>query len=181
MPVFPVPLLAGIAPRISDSYGYSPVRGRLHAGTDLMYRRPETGKEKLPIFSKNYYMPDGVPALAWDAGTVVKAGQIGTGGRVEIDHGGGLSTKYYHLTNLRVKAGDQVKAGQPVGTIGHNVAGYRLNHLHFEALKNGTAFDPAPLLAKSLKVPPPASESGFLAKLGISVVLGILISKYVFK
>jgi murein DD-endopeptidase MepM/ murein hydrolase activator NlpD len=180
MPVFPVPLLAGVAPRISDSYGYSPVRGRLHAGSDLMYRRPETGKESLPVFAKNYFMPDGVPALAFDDGIVTRAGQIGTGGRVEIDHGGGFSTKYYHLTDIRVKPGERIKAGQPVGIIGHNPTGYRLNHLHFETLKNGVPFDPAGPLKKAIVVPPPSTTS-FVAKLAASVVLGLLISKYVFR
>jgi murein DD-endopeptidase MepM/ murein hydrolase activator NlpD len=157
MPVFPVPLLKGVAPRISDSYGYSEVRGRLHAGSDIMYRRPEPGVEKLPVFAKHYHMPDGIPALAYDAGVVTRSGQIGTGGRVEIDHGGGIVTKYYHLVGLKVSAGDRVKAGQPVGIISHNPASYKLNHLHFEVLKNGKTVDPAAFLKASTMVKAPSS------------------------
>lgn len=181
MSVFPVPLLAGVAPRISDSYGFSPVRGRVHPGIDIMYPRPAKGAVSLPTQSPHYTMPDGVPALAWEAGTVTKASTIGTGGRVQIDHGNGLSTKYYHLKDLRVKVGDRVNAGHPIGTIWHNVAGYRLNHLHFEMLKNGEHIDPAAFLKLATVIPAPSTASSFVVKLGVSVILGVLISKYVFK
>jgi murein DD-endopeptidase MepM/ murein hydrolase activator NlpD len=180
MAVFPVPILKGVIPKISDSYGYSENRGRVHPGADIMYRRESKGTAQLPVFSPFYYMPTGVPALAYDAGRVTRAGMIGTGGRVEIDHGGGLKTKYYHLRSPKVRAGQTVKAGQPVGDIYHNVSGYRLNHLHFEMIKNGSKIDPAPYLANAQKVEAP-STAAFLGKVGIAAVAGVLISKYVFK
>lgn len=172
MPIYPVPLLAGVAPRISDSYGYSAVRNRMHAGSDIMYRRPQSGVSDLPVYAPNYYMPDGIPALAWDAGTVTRSGVIGTGGRVEIDHGDGLVTKYYHLLKLRVKPGQRVKAGQVLGDISHNPTGYKLNHLHFEAFKNGKVFDPGPMLKQGLVVPPPRPG------LAIGLAVGVAVAAY---
>jgi murein DD-endopeptidase MepM/ murein hydrolase activator NlpD len=176
--VFPVPLLDGQPPKVSDHYGYSSTRGRLHAGADLMYRRPKTGTPKLPTHSANYFMPDGVPALAFDSGTVSRAGTIGTGGRVEIDHGGGLSTKYYHLRDLRMKAGDRVSAGDVVGTVSHNPSGYKLNHLHFETLKNGQQVNPEPRVFQGKMVNPP--QTGTLLKIALAAGLGLLAYKYVF-
>ena len=175
MPIYPVPLLAGVAPRISDSYGYSAVRNRMHAGSDIMYRRPQSGVSDLPVYAPNYYMPDGIPALAWDAGTVTRSGVIGTGGRVEIDHGAGLSTKYYHMLDIKVKEGDRVKAGQPVGIISHNPTGYKLNHLHFEMLKNGKTFDPASLLKQGEMVNPPRPKLALALALGVAAVGGYFI------
>jgi murein DD-endopeptidase MepM/ murein hydrolase activator NlpD len=125
-------------------------------------------------------MPNGVPALAYAGGVVTRAGQIGTGGRVEIDHGNGLSTKYYHLRKLSVKQGDRVNAGDAVGSIYHNVSGYKLNHLHFEMLHNGQQFDPAKHLEAATKVETP-DNMGFLLNVGLAVGAGLLLNKYVFK
>lgn len=176
--VNPVPIFKGMVPQISDRYDAAGLGSRVHMGTDIMYRRPAKGGTQLPVYSPNYQMPPGVPALAFAAGKVSRAGVIGTGGRVQIEHGNGLATKYYHLRNIRVKEGDHVKAGQPVGEISHNPAGYQLNHLHFEALKNGIHVDPGPLLANAMKVPAPV---GFLGKVGVSIVVGLLAFKYLFK
>ena len=169
MPVFPVPLLNGMPPRISDGYGYSVVRGRVHEGSDLMYRRPETGASNLPVYAPNFFMPNGVPALAWDNGTVTRAGVISTGGRVEIDHGGGLVTKYFHLRNIKVRSGDRVTAGRPVGTISFNPNSYKLNHLHFEMLKNGKHIDPATMLHLGTMVNPPRPGLALALALGAAV------------
>ena len=54
---------------------------------------------------------DGVVAAA-DVSTV------GYGNHVIIAHAGGLLTLYGHLEAMLVKAGDVVKAGQPIGLLG---------------------------------------------------------------
>ena len=152
----------------------------MHKGEDIMYRRPAAGPAVLPVFSKHYTMPNGVPALAYEGGVVTKASRIGTGDRVEIDHGNGFSTKYFHLRNLKVKPGDRVNAGDAVGSIYHNVSGYKLNHLHFEMHQNGRQFDPAKHLANATKVEAPDTAS-FLINVGLAIGAGYLLSKYVFK
>ena len=143
-----------------------------------MVKRAAKGATNLPIYSPNYYMPYGVPVLAYDDGVVTRAGTIGTGGRVEIKHAGGLVSKYYHVRNLRVKVGDQVKAGQSIAEVYHNVGGYRLNHLHYEMYKNGTLINPEALLSKATMID---VSGNFLLKVGLAVGAGLLISKYVFK
>lgn len=176
MPIFPVPILSGIIPKVSDHFGFSEQRGRLHAGADIMYPRQQAGDLRLPEFSRRFFMPSDVPALAFNAGVVTRAGQIGTGGRVEIDHGNGFSTKYFHLSKLLVKAGDAVKAGDSVGIIGHNPDGFRLNHLHFEILQNGRQIDPEPLLVKAQQValePGQVTGGSFSQSVRKGAVIGI--------
>jgi murein DD-endopeptidase MepM/ murein hydrolase activator NlpD len=175
MPIYPVPILKGVPPEISQGFGGGSGK---HKGVDIMYRREAAGEVQLPVFSKRFRMPGGVPALAFAAGKVVKSSMIGTGGRVEIDHGDGFSTKYYHLRSPKVRVGQTVTAGQPVGDIYHNESGFRLNHLHFEMLKNGSHINPEPLLANAQKIDAPTS---FLLKVGVAVGVGLLLSKYVFK
>jgi murein DD-endopeptidase MepM/ murein hydrolase activator NlpD len=64
---------------------------------------------------------------------------------VVVDHGLGLFTLYYHLTEMRVAAGDLVAAGQVIGTVGATgrVTG---PHLHFAVLLGGARVDPEALL-----------------------------------
>ncbi|MBN2676595.1 MAG: M23 family metallopeptidase, partial [Anaerolineaceae bacterium] len=58
-----------------------------------------------------------------------------------IDHGWGVFTGYWHQADILVHPGDQVSAGQEIGTIG---ATGRVNgpHLHWEIWVNGVQVDP---------------------------------------
>ncbi|MEV4413491.1 M23 family metallopeptidase [Catellatospora sp. NPDC049609] len=58
----------------------------------------------------------GTPVLAASAGTVVYAGRLAGRGVVSVDHPGGLRTTYEPVDAV-VKAGQQVAAGQPLGTL----------------------------------------------------------------
>lgn len=91
---------------------------------------------------------------AWD-GKVVKHVPLSQGGArghyIDIDHGGGIVTRYQHLKpETGLKKGSVVKKGQRVGTVGGSGYGrsnYYAIHLHFEVLKNykngqGTAVNP---------------------------------------
>ncbi|MFB7235992.1 peptidoglycan DD-metalloendopeptidase family protein [Streptomyces sp. NPDC056269] len=65
---------------------------------------------------------------------------------VMVNHGGGVSSLYAHMSEMLTKVGDTVKAGQTIGRVGAtgNVTG---PHLHLEARKNGVSVDPMPFLA----------------------------------
>lgn len=86
--------------------------------------------------------PRGTPVYAYTNGKVVTAGWGNmTGNYVVIDHGGGLRTKYLHLSSISVSVGQTVKVGQKIGGVGST--GYSTgNHLHFEVTKNGVAVNP---------------------------------------
>ena len=77
----------------------------------------------------------GTPIVAADDGYVVLAGRDtwGYGNQVLIDHGNGFLTRYAHLHRIHVKAGDSVKKGQQLGTMG-STGRSTGPHLHFEII-----------------------------------------------
>ena len=85
----------------------------------------------------------GADVVTVAAGVVVYSGQRnGYGKMVEINHGGGFSTRYGHHDELFVKVGDIVKKGQIVGLMGSSGRSTG-PHVHFEVFKNGRAVDPS--------------------------------------
>lgn len=89
----------------------------------------------------------GEPVMAAALGVVSAAGYMGAdGNKVLLNHGGGLETRYAHLSEILVKPGEIVTAGQVIGYVGStgNSTG---PHLHFVVLRNGTAIDPLAALA----------------------------------
>jgi hypothetical protein len=91
-------------------------------------------------------MPVGTPLKAVMDG-VVSAAQSGSGSRsyglyVIIEHSGGKSTLYAHMSKIMVKVGDNVTKGQIIGLSGNT--GYSTGpHLHFELRVNGVQTNPA--------------------------------------
>jgi murein DD-endopeptidase MepM/ murein hydrolase activator NlpD len=88
----------------------------------------------------------GTPVAAAATGRVIIAGWVsGYGNYVAIDHGGGISTGYGHLSQIDVSTGEDVQAGQVVGMSG-NTGRSTGPHLIFEVRRNGTPVDPNPFL-----------------------------------
>lgn len=84
----------------------------------------------------------GTPIHASDGGTVVYAGWYsGYGLFVEIDHGGGMKTRYGHCSSIDVSRGEKVYQGQKIAEVGNTGNSYG-SHLHFEVLKNGSPVNP---------------------------------------
>ncbi len=85
----------------------------------------------------------GKPVLAANYGTVTYKGyqENGYGNYIIIDHGGGLTTLYAHMSEVYVKKGDSVDRGQAVGAVGST--GWSTGpHLHFEVRQDGKAYNP---------------------------------------
>lgn len=64
---------------------------------------------------------------------------------VIMEHANGFSTVYSNLLTAEfVSVGEELKSGQPIGTVGNTAAFEILDepHLHFEILKDGEAVDP---------------------------------------
>ncbi|HEY4433846.1 MAG TPA: peptidoglycan DD-metalloendopeptidase family protein, partial [Candidatus Cybelea sp.] len=90
--------------------------------------------------------PTGTTVTAAAGGTVIMAQWYGGyGNYVLIDHGGGYSTGYGHLSAIYVSNGQSVKRGQAIGAVG--MTGEATGpHLHFEVRIDGKPVDPSPRL-----------------------------------
>jgi murein DD-endopeptidase MepM/ murein hydrolase activator NlpD len=107
--------------RISSTYG--PRWGGMHSGLDM---------------ACSY----GTPIKASKAGTVVTAGWTGGYGyMIEIDHGGGVRTRYAHCSKLFANVGQKVSQGTVIAQVG-STGKSTGNHLHFEIRINGAAVNP---------------------------------------
>ena len=119
----------------TSAYGtrIDPVQGKaqeFHTGADL------SAVQGTPVYAA--------------AGGVVRIARSHTsyGNYVRLLHPGGDETIYAHLQYLFVRPGQQVQAGQCLGTVGQtgNATG---PHLHFELLHAGVRYDPTQVLAKA--------------------------------
>ena len=97
---------------------------------------------------------DGIDIKA-EAGSEIKAAADGKiksvsedplwGTVIEIEHEKGIATLYYGLAKeVSLKAGDEVKSGDVIGTLGEtNLAEVdKDSHLHFAMKENGKFIDP---------------------------------------
>jgi murein DD-endopeptidase MepM/ murein hydrolase activator NlpD len=90
--------------------------------------------------------PSGTTVSAAAAGTVIMAQWYGGyGNYILIDHGGGYSTGYGHLSAIYVSNGQSVSRGQAIGAVG-STGQSTGPHLHFEIRIAGKPVDPAPRL-----------------------------------
>ncbi|HEY8346965.1 MAG TPA: peptidoglycan DD-metalloendopeptidase family protein [Symbiobacteriaceae bacterium] len=87
-------------------------------------------------------LPYGTPVQAVYSGFVTMASRNGGYGlTVRIDHGGGISTEYCHLSDFNVRVGDWVEAGQVIAWSGNSGVSTG-PHLHFMVRVNGTPVNP---------------------------------------
>ena len=85
----------------------------------------------------DYALPTGTAVLSCDEGMVSRVDKhpLGWGNFVQVNHAWGVS-HYAHLSAIKVKVGQQVKAGEQVGLSG--ATGYVTGaHLHFGIKVNG--------------------------------------------
>jgi murein DD-endopeptidase MepM/ murein hydrolase activator NlpD len=113
--------------QIASNFGYrlSPFTGKkeFHSGLDISDHR-------------------GAPVKATAEGIIVSAGYNGDLGKcVIIDHGFGIVTEYGHLSEVKVKSGQQVKRGDIIGKVG-NTGRSTGPHLHYEVRLNNTPINP---------------------------------------
>lgn len=84
----------------------------------------------------------GTPVVAAATGTVAFAGwQSGYGQMIEVAHGGGLTTRYAHLSKIEVAVGAEVVRGELVGLVG-STGRSTGPHLHYEVRINGESVNP---------------------------------------
>jgi len=97
--------------------------GRRHMGVDLPY-------------------PTGTPVkCAFDGRVRLAERHKGYGNLIIVRHENGLETFYAHLSQIQVKVGDWVHAGDQIA-LGGSTGRSTGPHLHFETRYKGNAFDP---------------------------------------
>jgi murein DD-endopeptidase MepM/ murein hydrolase activator NlpD len=125
-----IPPVKGV---ITSYFGARRWRGRVHAGLDIA-------------------APPGAPVRAPAEGVVVVAGPYPYYGKVVfLDHGGGFSTRYGHLSTADVKVGDRVERGDLIGRVGATGLATG-NHLHYEVRVNNVPVDPYNYLNAKLPI-----------------------------
>jgi murein DD-endopeptidase MepM/ murein hydrolase activator NlpD len=88
--------------------------------------------------------PQGQTVSAPAAGVVAFSDVVELrGGIIILDHGRGVMTGYYHLSERLVNAGDAVAAGQPIGRVGSTGLSSGA-HLHWDLRIMGVPVDPLP-------------------------------------
>ncbi len=95
--------------------------------------------------------PEGTPLRACNSGVVVLVRELFFGGNtIFIDHGEGLYSMYFHLSEILVKKGDMVIKGETIGLVGATgrVTG---PHLHCSVRLKGARLDPFSLFSLPLE------------------------------
>ncbi len=109
-------------------------------------QRVFNGVAQRPHFGLDYRVHTGTPIAAMNSGTVLLARFLYFEGNcVVIDHGQGLLSLYFHLSEFRVKEGEVVKRGQEIGLSG-GTGRATGPHLHVAVRWQGTYLDPARLM-----------------------------------
>jgi murein DD-endopeptidase MepM/ murein hydrolase activator NlpD len=120
---------------VSSPFGWrtDPITGsgRRHAGIDLPGR-------------------SGSRVMATAAGVVRIAGWVrGYGNLVEIEHAGGVETRYGHLERVRVAPGEAVARGEVIGDLG-STGRSTGPHVHYEVRVHGVPVDPAQFIGRAI-------------------------------
>jgi murein DD-endopeptidase MepM/ murein hydrolase activator NlpD len=106
-----------------------------------------------PHMGADYALTEGTPVVSAADGTVVVAEDLFYPGQaVIVDHGDGLFTMYFHLSQIAVQAGQDVRRGERVGSVG-STGRSTGPHLFFGARWHGARIDPQFLLADPAKIP----------------------------
>jgi murein DD-endopeptidase MepM/ murein hydrolase activator NlpD len=130
-----------------------------------------------PIYKVNrmhrgndYPMPTGTDVSVIQPGKVANAGFVnnGYGNQVKVDHPGGISSFYAHLSSVNVNAGQDITPGTVIGKVGSTGASTG-PHLHLEVDVGGKTTDPTPYQDKifrfggNVKVKPKAKPQQNMA------------------
>jgi len=109
--------------------------------------------------------PMGTPVYATADGIVSRAGWAsGYGNLVQISHGGGIETRYGHMSKLIVAANSYVHRGQLIGLMG-STGRSTGSHLHYEVRVDGQAINPMPFVVGpdvlvAMNTKPPVAMGG---------------------
>ncbi|HET9401220.1 MAG TPA: M23 family metallopeptidase [Candidatus Acidoferrales bacterium] len=120
-------------------------------GGNFGKRRVLNGEARAPHSGLDVPAATGTPVHAAAAGKIALADALYySGNSIVIDHGLGLYTFYCHLSEIKVKEGDEVKEGDLIGLVGATgrVTG---PHLHWGLIVNEAKVNPLQILPAERK------------------------------
>jgi len=141
--------LDGLWPRCSPARLWEgafqvPVRGR--PGSSFGLRRWINGEPRSFHTGVDIKAPRGTPVLASNRGRVaLVADHFFAGKSVFVDHGLGLYTMYFHLSEIAVEPGQNVERGDVLGRVG-STGRASGPHLHWGVRLGGARVDPEALI-----------------------------------
>jgi murein DD-endopeptidase MepM/ murein hydrolase activator NlpD len=116
----------------------------------------------------DYAAPNGTPIKAAGDGKVEFEGwQGGYGRAIILQHGGGITTLYGHMSGFArgLRVGQRVRQGQVIGYVGHSGAATG-PHLHYEYRVGGAHKNPRTVPLPDAKPIPPSYMAAFQASAG---------------
>lgn len=132
-----------------------PVQGRISSGFARRRLHPILRINR-PHLGVDLAAPSGTPIVAPASGRVTFAGRkIGFGLVVEIEHEGGVTTRYAHCSSTIARVGQQVTQGETIATVGRTGLA-TAPHLHYEVRVKGSTVNP---LRHVFPQPPPPPAS----------------------
>jgi murein DD-endopeptidase MepM/ murein hydrolase activator NlpD len=113
-------------------------------------RRIINGQTRQPHSGEDIAAPQGTLVQAINSGTVVKTvNHFFSGKGVILDHGVGLFSMYFHLSEIDVKSGQAIQKGETLGKVG--ASGRATGpHLHWGIRLNGSRINPYALTALTI-------------------------------
>lgn len=105
--------------------------------------------------SRRYWAQEGTPVTCSVAGEVVASGwESGYGNRVQVQDASGITWTYAHLKEISAQQGDQLQAGEQLGTVGHtgNAGSPTTYCLGLYAEKDGQELNVAQLFARGEEI-----------------------------
>jgi murein DD-endopeptidase MepM/ murein hydrolase activator NlpD len=121
-----------------------PVEGEVTTGFGL--RRVINGQRKSPHTGVDLRADEGTPVLACNSGWVALVGDFFFSGKsVILDHGEGLYSMYFHLSEIAVGEGDRIHTENLLGRVG-STGRSTGPHLHWGIIIRGARVDPLSFL-----------------------------------
>ena len=161
-------------PGFYDAKGQLPFRGTFRSPLPLARITSRFNPKRMhpvlhvvmPHNGIDFGASSGTPVYASATGTIHSAGDSGPcGNMVQIEHAGGLTTAYCHLSRFApgLHPGQHVEARQLVGFVGQTGRATG-PHLHFAVKRGATFIDPMGLKMDGVRTLPPADREAFAKK-----------------
>jgi murein DD-endopeptidase MepM/ murein hydrolase activator NlpD len=145
--------------RIVPPLDERPLVIRADAKGDGRFQSPRSGHRRHQ--GLDLAAPVGSPVRAVRSGTVVEVGMHrGLGRFIELEHRGGMRSRYAHLQRVSVEPGTRVRQGALIGAVGKTGNArhpWIAPHLHLELWDGKQAVDPQTL---GLRVTGPVEPQG---------------------